>query len=57
MICKNCGFDAGQNRFCTNCGAKKPEPDAGWDCACGQKGIKDNFCPNCGSDNRKKGEN
>ena len=22
MICKNCGFDAGQNRFCTNCGVE-----------------------------------
>ncbi len=22
---------------------------AGWDCACGQKGISSNFCPNCGT--------
>lgn len=24
-------------------------PGAGWDCACGTKGITFNFCPNCGS--------
>ena len=24
-------------------------PDAGWDCACGQKGVTTNFCPNCGA--------
>ena len=32
-----------------NCGAKKPEPVVGWDCACGQKGNTGNFCMNCGA--------
>lgn len=35
--------------FCSNCGAKKPEPPKGWDCACGCKGITGNFCSNCGA--------
>lgn len=26
-----------------------PQAAAGWDCACGQKGITGNFCPECGA--------
>ncbi|MBQ7122907.1 MAG: SPFH domain-containing protein, partial [Clostridia bacterium] len=33
-------------KFCTECGAKKPEAD-GWTCACGAVN-KGKFCPNCG---------
>ncbi len=33
-------------KFCTECGAKKPEAE-GWTCACGAVN-KGKFCPNCG---------
>ena len=33
-----------------NLGAEQPAaPAAGWDCACGTKGITTGFCPNCGA--------
>ena len=33
-----------------NLGAEQPSaPAAGWDCACGTKGITTGFCPNCGA--------
>ena len=44
-----CGNKGVVGNFCPNCGAKKPEPNAGWDCACGNKGVVGNFCPNCGA--------
>jgi len=34
-------------KFCTECGAKKPE--LGWDCACGKTGNLGKFCPECGA--------
>ena len=34
-----------EGRFCTECGAQKPE---GWTCACGSVN-KGKFCPNCGA--------
>ena len=34
-------------KFCTECGAKKPEAE-GWTCSCGAVN-KGKFCPNCGS--------
>ena len=34
-------------KFCTECGAKKPE-DEGWVCACGAVN-KGKFCPECGA--------
>ena len=34
-------------KFCTECGAKKPEAE-GWTCTCGAVN-KGKFCPNCGS--------
>lgn len=45
----SCGKTGIDGNFCTNCGAKKPEPAATWDCACGKKGNDGNFCPNCGN--------
>lgn len=44
-----CGAKNIQSRFCPDCGAKKPEPKADWDCPeCGTKNIASKFCPNCG---------
>ena len=40
-----CGNTA-TGKFCTECGAKKPED--GWKCACGQVN-KGKFCSNCGA--------
>jgi len=39
-----------QGKFCPECGAKKPEPQAagGWKCACGAT-VTGKFCPECGS--------
>ena len=46
----SCGKMGIDGNFCTNCGAKKPEPVATtWDCSCGKKGIDGNFCSNCGA--------
>ena len=45
-----CGQTNIQSNFCPNCGNKKPEMQAGWNCtACGQQNITSNFCPNCGA--------
>lgn len=46
-----CGQTGITGNFCSNCGAKKPQPTAAdtWNCACGQTGITGNFCSNCGS--------
>ncbi|MCF0133112.1 MAG: SPFH domain-containing protein [Blautia sp.] len=45
-----CGAKGITSRFCPDCGAKKPEAAAGWDCpACGCKGIMSKFCPDCGA--------
>ncbi len=41
-----CGATA-TGKFCTECGAKKPEAD-GWTCACGAVN-KGKFCPECGA--------
>ena len=35
-------------KFCPECGAKKPEPKAGWKCSCGAAATG-KFCPECGS--------
>ena len=46
----SCGQQNIATNFCPNCGGKKPEPQAGWNCtACGQQNITTNFCPNCGA--------
>lgn len=45
-----CGQKNIGTNFCPDCGTKKPEPKAGWNCAnCGQQNISSNFCPNCGA--------
>ncbi|MBQ7001535.1 MAG: SPFH domain-containing protein [Oscillospiraceae bacterium] len=41
----SCG-NVATGKFCTECGAKKPE--AGWTCACGSVN-KGKFCPECGA--------
>lgn len=44
-----CGEKNIQSKFCPECGAKKPEPKASWDCPnCGTKNIMSKFCPECG---------
>ena len=45
--CPNCGKPA-SGKFCTECGAKKPEPAAGWTCPkCGTVNTG-KFCMECG---------
>lgn len=46
----SCGKMGIDGNFCTNCGAKKPEPvSTTWSCACGKTGNDGNFCSNCGA--------
>ncbi|MBQ2981456.1 MAG: SPFH domain-containing protein [Lachnospiraceae bacterium] len=51
----SCGQKGIVGNFCSNCGAKKPQPAMPemWNCTCGQVGITGNFCSNCG---KKRGE-
>ncbi len=42
-----CGT-ANTSKFCQNCGGKKPEAKAGWDCDCGAGSNLGKFCPSCG---------
>jgi membrane protease subunit (stomatin/prohibitin family) len=45
-----CGETNIQSKFCPECGAKKPEPKAGWNCPqCGMMNITSKFCPECGT--------
>ncbi|MBQ2749549.1 MAG: SPFH domain-containing protein [Clostridia bacterium] len=46
-ICPACGAKC-TGKFCTECGAKKPEEKIGWTCACGSVN-KGKFCPECGA--------
>ncbi len=46
--CAKCGQTGNTGKFCSNCGA--PKPDAAWTCAkCGQTGNTGKFCSNCGA--------
>ena len=46
--CAKCGQTGNTGKFCSNCGA--PRPEAGWTCAkCGQPGNTGKFCSNCGA--------
>ena len=46
----SCGTNNITSKFCPECGSKKPEAPAGWDCpSCGNKGITSKFCPECGA--------
>lgn len=48
--CPACGAKGQTGKFCTECGAKKPEGDGSWTCpACGAKGQKGKFCTECGA--------
>ena len=50
--CPECGNKGITGKFCSECGAKKPEPKPAadsWDCACGNKGITGKFCTECGA--------
>ena len=42
----SCGAAENTGKFCTECGAKKPEENV-WICACGSQN-KGRFCPQCG---------
>lgn len=45
-----CGNKGITGKFCGECGAKKPEPPAVWDCpVCGTKGNTGKFCGECGA--------
>jgi membrane protease subunit (stomatin/prohibitin family) len=45
-----CGQVANTGNFCANCGQKKPEAAATWNCTkCGKQGNDGKFCANCGS--------
>ena len=47
--CAKCGQTGNTGKFCSNCGAPKPE-EGGWTCAkCGQTGNTGKFCSNCGA--------
>lgn len=45
-IC-SCGKEDNRGKFCSDCGARKPE-DAVWTCSCGAVN-KGKFCPECGA--------
>ncbi len=45
--CPVCGAAVTGN-FCTQCGAKRPEPEKGWKCSCGAVNLG-KFCSECGA--------
>lgn len=48
----SCGQTGITSKFCSNCGAKRPEPVSAastWNCTCGQTGLTGKFCPECGA--------
>ena len=42
-----CGAKGNTGKFCTECGAPRPQPEAGWMCTCGTLN-KGKFCSECG---------
>lgn len=53
--CPACGAKGNTGKFCTECGAKKPEGDGSWTCPqCGHQGNTGKFCTECGA--KKPGE-
>ena len=50
VICSNCGFDAGDSKFCPNCGSEIIVEDPDAFCPnCGSDVSDSKFCPNCGT--------
>jgi uncharacterized Zn finger protein (UPF0148 family) len=48
--CPNCGFDAGESKFCPNCGTKMEKESLKSFCPnCGFEVGGSKFCPNCGT--------
>ncbi|MCQ2345848.1 MAG: OmpA family protein [Paludibacteraceae bacterium] len=49
--CPSCGTSGNTGKFCSECGAKQPEPSDGtWTCpSCGTKGNTGKFCNECGA--------
>lgn len=48
--CSNCGFDAGESKFCPNCGSKIVVKQKHSKCPnCGNDVEGSAFCPNCGT--------
>ena len=48
--CLNCGFDAGESKFCPNCGTKIEKENSNSFCPnCGFDAGESKFCPNCGT--------
>ncbi|MDY6028704.1 MAG: SPFH domain-containing protein [Acidaminococcaceae bacterium] len=45
----HCGQKSNAGKFCSGCGAAKPEPAADWKCDCGKDGNTGNFCAECGA--------
>lgn len=43
----SCGKEGNDGKFCSECGAKKPEKDS-WTCSCGNT-CTGKFCPECGA--------
>ena len=49
--CPNCGLDAGESKFCPNCGTKIEKGNNKSFCHnCGAEVRGSKFCPNCGSE-------
>ena len=44
--CAACGHEENKGKFCTECGAMKPQP-GGWTCSCGEAN-EGKFCTECG---------
>ena len=43
----SCGHGGNVGKFCTDCGAPKPQTASGWTCSCGAENTG-KFCQNCG---------
>ena len=43
----SCGHGSNVGKFCTDCGAPKPQTASGWTCSCGAENTG-KFCQNCG---------
>ena len=53
MLCKNCGAEVGQGKFCPNCGMEVTPPvsypNPVYCTHCGSEIGQAKFCPNCGA--------